>query len=50
MKARALIVAVLGLALAIYLLMYVGWGSVFSAAVAVGWNELGPSLEYDQAE
>lgn len=38
MKFRFIIVAVLGLALALYLVTYVGLGAVFSAAVAVGWG------------
>ncbi len=38
MKARILIVAAFGLALALYLVMYVGLGSVFSAAATVGWG------------
>jgi putative membrane protein len=37
-KLRIVIIAVLGLALAFYLVMYVGLGAVFSAAVAVGWS------------
>lgn len=37
MKLRIVIIAALGLALALYLVMYVGLGAVFSAAVAVGW-------------
>jgi len=38
MKLRIVIIAALGLALGLYLLMYVGLGAVFSAAVAVGWS------------
>ncbi len=38
MKWRILGIAALGLALALYLLTYVGFGAVFSAAVAVGWG------------
>ena len=38
MKLRIVIIAVLGLALALYLAMYIGLGAVFSAAVAVGWS------------
>ena len=38
MKWRILIIVALGLALAIYLLSHVGFGAVFSAAVAVGWG------------
>src|SRR6202051_4132098 len=38
MKLRIVIVAALGLALGLYLVMYVGLGAVFSAAVAVGWS------------
>ncbi|HXC07823.1 MAG TPA: lysylphosphatidylglycerol synthase domain-containing protein [Steroidobacteraceae bacterium] len=38
MKIRIVIVAALGLALAIYFVAYVGLGAVFSAAVAVGWG------------
>ena len=38
MKLRIVIIAALGLALAFYLVMYVGLGAVFSAAVAVGWS------------
>src|ERR1700686_3178366 len=38
MKLRIVIIAALGLALGLYLVMYVGLGAVFSAAVAVGWS------------
>jgi glycosyltransferase 2 family protein len=38
MKFRIVIIATLGFALALYLVMYVGLGAVFSAAVAVGWG------------
>ena len=38
MKLRIIIIAVLGLALGLYLVMYVGLGAVFSAAVAAGWS------------
>ena len=38
MKIRIVIVALLGLALAIYLFAYAGMGAVFSAVVAVGWS------------
>jgi putative membrane protein len=38
MKLRILIIATLGLALALYLVMYVGLGAVLSAAVTVGWS------------
>jgi len=37
-KFRIVIIAALGLALALYLVMYVGLGAVLSAAVAVGWS------------
>jgi len=37
-KTRIVIVAGLGLALAVYFVAYVGLGAVFSAAVAVGWG------------
>jgi putative membrane protein len=37
-KFRVVIVAALGLALALYLVLFVGLGAVFSAAVAVGWG------------
>jgi len=37
-KFRIVIVAALGLALTLYLIMYVGLGAVYSAAVAVGWG------------
>jgi len=37
-KYRIAIIAVLGLALTLYLVMYVGLGAVFDAAVAVGWG------------
>jgi putative membrane protein len=37
-KLRVVIVALLGLALAIYLVAYIGVGPVFSAVVAVGWS------------
>jgi putative membrane protein len=36
-KLRVVIVALLGLALAIYLVAYIGIGPVFSAVIAVGW-------------
>jgi len=38
MKLRILIIAALGLALALYLVTYVGLGAVLSAAVTVGWG------------
>jgi putative membrane protein len=38
MKFRIVIIAGLGLALAFYLVIYVGLDAVFSAAVAVGWS------------
>lgn len=38
MKIRVVIVALLGLALATYLVAYAGIGAVFSAVVAVGWG------------
>src|SRR5256885_935218 len=38
MKLRILIIAALGLALALYLVTYVGMGAVLSAAVTVGWS------------
>jgi glycosyltransferase 2 family protein len=37
-KLRVVIVALLGLALAIYLVAYIGIGPVFSAVAAVGWG------------
>jgi putative membrane protein len=37
MKLRLTILAALGVALAVYLLKYVGWHAVLSAAVAIGW-------------
>jgi glycosyltransferase 2 family protein len=37
-KFRIVIVAALGLALTLYLVIYVGLGAVFSAAIAVGWS------------
>jgi glycosyltransferase 2 family protein len=37
-KLRIVIIAALGLALALYLVTYVGFAAVFSAAVAVGWG------------
>jgi putative membrane protein len=37
-KIRVVVVAALGLALAFYLVAYVGLGAVFAAAVAVGWG------------
>jgi hypothetical protein len=37
-KLRIAIIAALGLALALYLVTYVGFAAVFSAAVAVGWG------------
>ena len=38
MKIRIVLIASLGLALALYLVAYVGLGAVFAAAVAVGWS------------
>jgi glycosyltransferase 2 family protein len=38
MKSRIVIIAALGFVLALYLVMYVGLGAVFAAAVAVGWG------------
>src|SRR3979411_2475397 len=38
MKFRIVIIAALGFALALYLVMYVGLGAVFAAAIAVGWG------------
>ena len=38
MKFRIAIIAALGLALALYVVVYVGLGAVFAAAVAVGWG------------
>src|SRR5947207_11228828 len=38
MKWRTLIIAGLGLALALYLVWYVGLGGILAAAVAVGWG------------
>lgn len=38
MKLRIVIVAALGLALALYLVSHAGIGAVFTAAVAVGWS------------
>lgn len=38
MKLRVVLITGLGLALALYLVMYVGVGAVFSAAIAVGWS------------
>jgi glycosyltransferase 2 family protein len=38
MKLRIAIISVLGLALALYVVMFVGVGAVFSAAVEVGWG------------
>ncbi len=38
MKIRIAIIAALGLALALYLVKYVGLGAVFAAAAAVGWG------------
>jgi putative membrane protein len=37
-KLRLAIIAALGVALALYLVMYVGIGAIFSAAVRVGWS------------
>jgi len=37
-KLRIAIIAALGLALALYLVKYIGLGAVFAAAVAVGWG------------
>lgn len=38
MRNRLLFVSLLGVALAVYLVRYVGFGAVFSAATAVGWH------------
>ena len=38
MKLRLVILAALGLAVALYLVTYVGWHAVFAAAAAVGWG------------
>ena len=38
MKFRLVIIAALGLALALYLVMYVGLSAVFAAAMSVGWG------------
>jgi glycosyltransferase 2 family protein len=38
MKARIVIIAALGIALALYLVVFTGVGAVLSAAVAVGWG------------
>ncbi len=38
MKLRLVVIAVLGAALALYLIAFVGIGAVFSAAVAAGWG------------
>ncbi len=38
MKFRIVSIAALGVALTLYLVMYVGLGTVFSAALAVGWG------------
>jgi glycosyltransferase 2 family protein len=38
MKLRLLIIAALGVALAVYLVFFIGVGAVISAAVAVGWG------------
>jgi putative membrane protein len=38
MKLRLLIIAALGVALALYLVFFIGVGAVISAAVAVGWG------------
>jgi glycosyltransferase 2 family protein len=38
MKLRFVILAALGLAVAVYLVTYVGWHQVLSTAVAVGWG------------
>jgi len=38
MKLRIVIIAALGVALALYLVLYVGLGAVFTAAIAVGWG------------
>jgi len=38
MKVRFAVFAVLGVALALYLVMHVGWRAVLSAGIAVGWG------------
>jgi len=38
MKLRLIICAAMGAALALYLVMYVGWRAVFSAATGLGWG------------
>jgi glycosyltransferase 2 family protein len=38
MRLRLVILSALGVALALYLVMYVGWRGVLAAAIAVGWG------------
>jgi putative membrane protein len=38
MNPRLIIIAILGIALGLYLISYVGFGAVLAAAVAVGWS------------
>jgi putative membrane protein len=38
MKLRVVLIALLGLALAIYLIGYIGFGAVFTAALTAGWG------------
>jgi len=38
MKLRLAILATLGVALAFYLFLYIGWRAVFSSAIAIGWG------------
>lgn len=38
MKLRVIVIAALGVALALYLVGFVGFTAVFSAAVAIGWG------------
>lgn len=49
MKWRIVIIAALGVALGLYLLKYVGFAAVVSAAVAVGWGGFGILCGYSVA-
>lgn len=38
MKLRLVIIAALGIALALYLVLHIGWGAVLSSAASLGWR------------
>jgi glycosyltransferase 2 family protein len=40
LKARLTLIAALGLGLAVYLFLHIGWGAVFSTVIVAGWSGL----------